>query len=80
MVNAIQGIEAVLEPVDKDCSLSEQQGRGSKGKPEETVEQILKDLIEVYLSTFQREIVIHHFQTSMQICWRVLITEIFTNG
>ena len=46
VANAIQGIEAVLESVDKDCSLSEKQGHGSKGKPEETVEQILKDLIE----------------------------------
>ena len=46
MANAIQGIEAVLESVDKDCSLSEKQGHGSKGKSEETVEKILKDLIE----------------------------------
>ena len=46
LANAIQEIEAVLESVDKYCSLSEKQGCGSKGKPEETVEQILKDLIE----------------------------------
>lgn len=46
VANAIQGIEAVLESVDKDCSVSEKQGHGSKGKHEETVEQILKDLIE----------------------------------
>ena len=46
MANAIQGIEAVLESVDKDSSLSEKQGHGLKGKPEETVEQIRKDLIE----------------------------------
>lgn len=46
VANAIQGIEAVLESVDKDCSLSEKQGHGSTGKPEETVEQIIKDLNE----------------------------------
>lgn len=57
VANAIQSVDALMESVDKDCSLSQKQGRASKGKPEETVEQIVKDLADktVFQHTPSRE-------------------------
>ena len=47
VANTIDEMEEVLSGIDKDCDISQQIGYRSKGKPEDAVAQISKDLIKI---------------------------------
>ena len=46
VANAIEGVELILGSIDKDCMLATRKGYRSKGKDTNTVNQIVKDLID----------------------------------
>lgn len=46
VANALEGLELVMDSIDKDCILSEKKGYRSKGNSSGSIEQIISDLME----------------------------------
>ena len=46
LANTVEPMEMVLDQIDKDCGIMRSRGCRSKGKPEEAVAQITKDLVQ----------------------------------
>lgn len=53
MACSLESLEMVMDSIDSDCSVSENVGHRSAGKPEEAVKQIVHDLIEKDAFNFQ---------------------------
>ena len=47
LANTVEPVEIILDRVDEDCGLKATKGYRSKGKPEEAVAQITKDLMQI---------------------------------
>lgn len=69
VANALEGLEMIIDSVDKDCSLSGRKGYRSKGKSDESVKVIVNDLMEkrVFNYTVPREghPTFPHFKSSL---------------
>ena len=81
LANTVEPVEIILDRVDEDCGLKATKGYRSKGKPEEAVAQITKDLMQIKaFQTILEEKVILHFPNSHQAFSMVSITGTSVNG
>ena len=53
LADTLEPVEVILERVDNDCLMTKSKGCRSKGKPENAVQQITKDLIQIQAFKYQ---------------------------